>query len=142
MAGKYKTIVHEWFEEVWNQGKAETIDRLLATDAIVHGIVGTNGEVVKGPRGFKEFHHSFLNAFPDIKVEVVDTLVAGDKLAARCLVRGTHTGEGLGFKPTGRSAEFGGMCMARVKNGKIVEAWNNFDFLSLHQQLDSLKLIA
>ena len=68
---------------------------------------GTNGEVVKGPRGFKEFHHSFLNAFPDIKVEVVDTLVAGDKLAARCLVRGTHTGEGLGFKPTGRSAEFG-----------------------------------
>ena len=142
MATKHKTIIHEWFEEVWNQGNASTIDRLLAADAIVHGIVDKNGDAVRGPAAFKEFHRSFLNAFPDIKVEVLDTIAAGDKLAARCLARGTHTGEGLGFKPTGKSAEFTGMCFARVENGKIVEAWNNFDFLTLHQQLGTLKNIA
>jgi steroid delta-isomerase-like uncharacterized protein len=142
MEKKYETIMHEWFEEVWNQGKASAIDRLLASDTIVHGIVGKNGEVVRGPEGFKEFHSSFLKAFPDIKVEVVDTVVAGEKMAARCLVHGTHTGEGLGFKPTGKQAEFTGMCIARMQDGKIVEAWNNFDFLTLYKQLDCLKLIA
>jgi predicted ester cyclase len=27
------------------------------------------------------------------------------------------------------------MCIARIENGKIAEAWNNFDFLSMYQQL-------
>jgi hypothetical protein len=27
------------------------------------------------------------------------------------------------------------MCIARIKDGRIVEGWNNFDFLSLYQQL-------
>jgi predicted ester cyclase len=26
-----------------------------------------------------------------------------------------------------------------VKDGKIVEAWNNFDFLAMHQQIESAK---
>jgi hypothetical protein len=25
--------------------------------------------------------------------------------------------------------------MARVKDGKMIEGWNNFDFLSLYQQI-------
>jgi predicted ester cyclase len=141
MPTKYKTIIHEWFEEVWNQGDALAIDRLLGADTIVHGIVGKNGAVVRGPEGFKAFHSDFLNAFPDITVEVIDTVVEGDKMAARCLVSGTHSGNGLGFEPTGKKVEFTGMCIACVQNGKIVEAWNNFDFLTLYQQLDSLKLI-
>jgi steroid delta-isomerase-like uncharacterized protein len=141
MAKKYATIANEWFEEVWNQGKAAAIDRLLGEETIVHGIVDKNGLEVRGPNAFKEFHASFRNAFPDIKVEVVDTVVSGDKTAARCIVRGTHRGEGLGLKPTGKQVEITGMCIARVKKGKIVEAWNNFDFLALHQQLGSLGLI-
>jgi hypothetical protein len=27
------------------------------------------------------------------------------------------------------------MCIARIENGKIAEAWNNFDFLSMYQRL-------
>ena len=138
MVKKYETIVHEWFEEVWNQRNAATIDRLLGEDTVVHGIADKNGGEVRGPKGFRAFHAAFLNAFPDIKVEVADTVAAGDKVVARCIVRGTHKGDGLGFKATGKPAEITGMCIARVKNGKIVEAWNNFDFLTLHQQLGTV----
>ena len=53
----------------------------------------------------------------------------------RCTVTATHTGPGLTAAPTNKPASFTGMCIARIKDGKIVEGWNNFDFLSMYQQL-------
>jgi predicted ester cyclase len=38
--------------------------------------------------------------------------------------------------------EFTGISILRVENGKIVEAWNNFDFMKMHQQLGALKFDA
>ena len=38
-------------------------------------------------------------------------------------------------EPTNRSVEFTGMTMARVVDGRIVEGWNSYDFLSMYQQL-------
>lgn len=131
--------MHEWFEEVWNQGSTEAIDRLLAGDAIAHGLTDKDGKELRGREAFKQFHESFRNAFPDLRVEVADSIVSGDKAVARCAVSGTHQGDGLGFKATGKNAQFEGICIARIKDGKIVEAWNHFDFLSLFQQLDRLQ---
>lgn len=37
-----------------------------------------------------------------------------------------------------RTTEFTGMCIAVVRGGKIVEAWNNFDFLAMYSQLGVL----
>jgi predicted ester cyclase len=56
-------------------------------------------------------------------------------IAARCSVAGTHTGPGLPVAARGKPASFSGMCMARVKDGKMIEGWNNFDSLSLYQQI-------
>jgi steroid delta-isomerase-like uncharacterized protein len=138
MKNPYPTLVHEWFEEVWNRRDAGTIDRLLGADAIVHGIAKENETPVRGPGGFKEFHRRFLEAFPDLSVEVVETVSEGNKIAARCIVRGTHRGGGLGFAATGKTMEFTGMGIALVSGGKIVEAWNNFDFLTMYSQLGVL----
>ncbi|MEA2206687.1 MAG: hypothetical protein QOE77_3463 [Blastocatellia bacterium] len=56
-------------------------------------------------------------------------------MAARCSVRGKHSGDSLGFKATHSPIDFTGMSIIRVKEGKFVEAWNNFDFLQMYQQL-------
>jgi steroid delta-isomerase-like uncharacterized protein len=137
MAAKYESIVHEWFEEVWNQRNTDTITRLFARDGIAHGIKGPNGDGLRGPEEFKQFHATFVKAFPDIQIKVLDIIVQGHKVVGRCEVSGTHTGEGLGFKPTGKRAQFEGMCIIYMKDGQIFEAWNNFDFLRFHQQLGS-----
>lgn len=138
MKKQYPTLVHEWFEEVWNQRDAQAIDRLLADDAIVHGITDANGKELRGPAAFKEFHERFLNAFPDIAITVEDTISEGDKIAARCGVRAKHEGDGLGFPATHKQTEITGMCIVRIRDGKFIEAWNNFDFLAMHSQLGSL----
>jgi steroid delta-isomerase-like uncharacterized protein len=130
-----RTLVHEWFEEVWNKGDRDAIDRLFAADGIAHGLAGDPDTSMRGPDGYKPLFDSFRDAFPDIHIEVVDTVCDGDKIAARCVVRGTHTGAGLGIDATHRTVEFTGMTFLRVRDGQIVEAWNNFDFPRMYQQL-------
>jgi predicted ester cyclase len=50
--------------------------------------------------------------------------------------RGTHQGETEAFGPaTGRQMEITGITIKRVSEGKIAEAWTNFDALGMMQQL-------
>jgi steroid delta-isomerase-like uncharacterized protein len=142
MSEENKALVRRWFEEVWNRGRAEAIDEMFAEDGIAHGLSDAAGEPLRGPAGFRPFFSSFREAFPDIEVVVEDVIAEGDKLAARCSVRAKHQGDTLGFRATGRPIEITGMTFARVRDGKIVEAWNNFDFMALFQQLGALQLSA
>lgn len=130
-----KTIVHEWFDQVWNSRDADAIDRMLAADAVVHGLKDPEGNNLVGPAGFRPLFHEFTSAFPDMRIEVEDCMRDGDRLAFRCTVRGTHLGNGLGLKATGRPIEISGMGWMREVDGKIAEAWNVFDFQGLGAQL-------
>jgi hypothetical protein len=47
-------IVRRWFEEVWNRGREDAIDELMAPDAPVYGVVGPD-QVHRGPAEFKPF---------------------------------------------------------------------------------------
>jgi len=135
---KKNTLAHEWFDEVWNQRKTETIDRLLSEDVIAHGLVDEKGDELRGPSAFKNFFVQFTKAFPDIHVEVADTISEGDKIAARCVVTGTHRGDTLGVPGSNKPVRFTGVAILRIKDGKIVEAWNNFDFQALSRQIGAL----
>jgi len=126
-------LVHEWFERVWNQADESAIDDLLSPTGILHGLPG--GEI-KGPAGFKPFARSFRSAFPDINIAIRRCVTQGDFCAAHCEVTGTHTGDGLGVKPTQRRVSIEGMAIVRAADDQIQEAWNSFDFLSLYQQLE------
>ena len=136
MKASPESVMRTWFEEVWNQGREDTIDRLFATDGLAHGLPG--GVSLRGPEAFKPFFHSFRGAFPDIRIEVLRTVTEGDMVAIHCRVKGTHKGDTMGISATGKTTDFSGMCIARVRDGKIVEAWNSFDFLSFYQQLGLL----
>lgn len=130
-------LARRWFEEVWNKGRSDAIDEMFAPDGLSHGL---EAEPIRGPAGFKPFHNRFRGAFPDIKVDIQDAFASGDKVALRWSVRMTHTGDHLGIKATGNPAGVTGMSVLRIRNGKIVEAWNNWDVLGLYQQLGLVKL--
>jgi len=138
MSEKNKAVLHRWFEEVWNKGREEAIDELFAADGIAHGLADEHGQVLRGPEGFKPFFRTFRTAFPDIQVVVEDCISEGDQVAARCTVRAKHTGEGFKVAATGNPVEITGMSMVRVRDGQIVEGWNNFDFMRLFQQIGAL----
>jgi steroid delta-isomerase-like uncharacterized protein len=131
-------LIRQWFEELWNQGREETIDRLLAPGAKVFGLPTPDNRPLSGPDEFKPFFRRFHDAFPDVRVTVVRTVTEGDLVAAHCQVRGTHLGDTLGTPATGRVVEFSGMCFVRAAGGQLVEGWNSFDFLTCYQQIGLL----
>jgi predicted ester cyclase len=128
-------VLREWFREVWDEGKEETIDRLLAADAKVSGLAGPGLPAIVGPAGFKPIFHLFREALGDLQVVVETTMVDGDRCAAFCRVKGRHVGRALGGEPTNRPVDFTGITIGRVRNGKVEEAWNVFDFLTMYQQI-------
>jgi steroid delta-isomerase-like uncharacterized protein len=135
MANDRVTLIEEWFEQVWNQGDESAIDRLMAPDVVIHGLQDADGQQLQGRAGFIPFFQRFRAAFPDMHIDVQDVVVDGDRMACRCMVRATHRGDTLGMAATQRPVEFSGMCFVRVKDGKLVEGWNNFDFATMNSQL-------
>ena len=133
-------LVRRWFEEVWNRGREEAIDEMFDEEGVAHGLADEGGAGLRGPAHFRVFHRRFREAFPDVVVSVDDAISEGDRVAARCTVRASHRGDALGFAATERPVEFTGMTFARVRGGKIVEAWNSFDFMAMYQQLGALRL--
>ena len=140
MAQEYKTLLHRWFEEVWNQGREDAIDEMFAKDGIINGLNDPQGNPARSLEEYKGFFRAFRAAFPNIKVTVEDTVTEGDKIAARCTVKALHEGDGIGLAPTNMPVGFTGMTIVRLKNGKIAEAWNEFDFMKLYQQLGIVTL--
>jgi steroid delta-isomerase-like uncharacterized protein len=134
------SLIRRWFEEVWNKGREEAIDELFDEKGVAHGLADEKGEPLRGAAGFKPFFRRFREAFPEIEVTVEDTVSEGDRVAARCTVRGAHRGDSLGLAATNRPVEFTGISIVRISGGKIVEAWNNFDFMAMFQQLGALRM--
>jgi predicted ester cyclase len=119
------TISYRWFQEVWNEGREDLIDDLMSQKSIVHGIAEGQS---KGAEGFKSFYRNFKDQFSDIRVEIQEALSQDNLECALTNVTATH-------KETGTKVSFSGLCMVRFEEGKITEAWNHYDFLSMHQQL-------
>jgi len=130
-------VIHRWFDEVWNQGREETIDELFPADGIAYGL-GEAGSEVRGPAAFKVFWNNMRTAIPDVHIRIEDTIVEGEKAVVRVVLKGTHLGEGLGLAPTGRPVSFSGIVIVKVISGQIVEGWQNWDQLGLLQQVGAV----
>jgi len=99
-----------------------------------------DGNVRRGPAGFRLLFDAFTSAYPDMNVTIDKTVSEGDLVVIHVIVQGTHTGEGIGVSPNGKHVKFSGSCWIRVQNGQIVEAWNQYDFMTMYQQLGVLSL--
>src|SRR5437016_5920405 len=121
-----KALTRRWFEEVWNKGNTAVIDQLLAPDAVAHGL-GAPSTNLRGAAVFRPFYETFRSAFPDLKIQVHDVLAEGDQTATRFSFTATHTGAFQGFAPTRRRIRATAIAIARWKDGRMIEAWNEFD---------------
>jgi predicted ester cyclase len=127
-----EAVVRAWFKEVWDEGREDAIDRLMAPYGVAYGLPGGP---IQGPTAFKPMFRTFREALGDLSIEVVRTIVQNDMVAAHCHVTAKHSGAALGGSPTQQPLDFWGITIVRVEDGKIVEGWNCFDMLSMYQQI-------
>lgn len=130
-------LMRRWFQEVWNEGRIQTVYELLSPDAVAKGQRGGEAEI-RGPEAFAKFVNEIRGAFPDIQVKVEDVFAAGDKVVLRWSGVMTHTGDAPGLPASGRTVRTGGITIARFTDGQIVEGWDNWDQLGMLQQIGAM----
>ena len=133
MSNHQKQVILRWFDEVWNHGRRHVIDEMLPAEFVIH----EGEEATQGPEGFKTFFDRMHAAFSDIHVTTHEVVSEADYTFVRWSVTMRHSGDGLGMPATGREVRTTGMTLARFKDGKLVEAWQNWDMLGLHWQIKS-----
>jgi len=132
-------VVRAWFKEVWDEGNEDAIDRLADPNCIIHGLGGPGAPPMRGTAPFKALFRTFRQALGDLEISVERTVTEGETCAAYCRVKGRHVGDALGTPVTGHPVEFNGVSITIVRNGRIVEGWNCFDFLTMYQQFGWVK---
>ena len=119
-------VMRRWFGCVWNDSKCEMIPEMFPPEGLAHGIGGG----LKGPEQFKkEFWEPLHETFDDIRVDVLDAVDQGDMTYVRCEAHVTFNGKDVVIP---------GGSYARVVDGKILEAWDAWDFAGAMEQMGAL----
>ncbi len=132
-----EAIVRAFIEEALNEHDLPAFDRFCASTYVWHGM---DGAEVRGLEPFKREVEVFFDAFPDIRVDVLDIVVGGDRAAVRFRESGTHRGGFAGLEPTGRKASWDGVAIYRVANDLLVEEWSVSDRLGLLEKIGAAPL--
>jgi steroid delta-isomerase-like uncharacterized protein len=133
MSSQSKQVALQFYESV-NDGDLKALRNILSVDFIDH-VAGQEDSL--GAEAFFKFLGMVTETFPDIQVAVEDVFADGDKVAARVSIRGTQEGAFVSIEPTGKRAEWTGIDILEVSEGKITERWSQRDFMSLINQLES-----
>jgi predicted ester cyclase len=122
-----EALVRQYFDRVWNEGEVELLDELLAPGYVNH--TPRTADQPTDRDGLKGLVLKLRAAFPDLDYEVLDLVVAPDKVAVHTRMRGTHRGELFGIAPTGRQISVRQMQFEHIADGRIVEHWRLADDL-------------
>src|ERR1035438_2580394 len=123
-------------DEVINTGKIELCDRYLAADRIDYQDYGLPPGMANGHEGFKKVLGPFIEAFPDLRLEVQFTVADDDRIMFYILTTGTHRGPFMGMAPTGKQFKVNGTDIFRFNDeGKVAGHWGVFDTFGMLAQL-------
>jgi predicted ester cyclase len=116
-----KSVIRRLIADVMNSGRLDAIDELYTP------------QMAAGARGWIA---PFREAFPDVRMEIVDLIAEGEKVVGRFRCSGTNLGPWRDTPPTGRRFEgVDEVYIFRVRDGRIAEAWGIEDTRSRERQL-------
>ena len=122
-------MMHCWFDRIWNKGDESALDDYFAPDGVIEGIDATP---VCGPSEFRAFRSRLVAAIDNMHVEIKDTIESGDKVCGHFVVSGRH-------RATGKDVRFTSHFFGTVKDGKIIHAANDVDYLGLMIQIGAVE---
>lgn len=132
MADENTEVVRRFFEGIINEGRLELADEVLAPDYHDHAPLTAE---VPGPEGFKRRMQLLARSF-EMRIAIEDMTVEEDRVAFRWTMTGKHVGEFAGVAPTGRAVTLTGLNLERLRDGRIVEHWSEYDRMGLLHQVE------
>ncbi len=133
MLQENKTLVRDFVEAVNTQDWPRVL-ALVATDFARHSTAAGDPQV-RSAAQLVAFLQAEYRTFPDAEETLLDLLADGDKVAARHQFRGTQLGPMGPFPPSGKVMSATYLAIYRIENGRIAEAWAEWDNLAGLRQL-------
>ena len=127
-----RDLVKRFISDIWNRGEIELIPRVCHPSLRFNGHVGMDRV---GHEGFSRMVSTVRDALTDYHCEIHSMVVETNKAFCRLRFTGKHTGNLLGYPPTGKTVAWMGASEFTCKNGKILKVWELGDVKSLEEQL-------
>lgn len=122
-------IAKYFYEHITSNNLVDELSEYIADDCVVR--IGES-IVPVGVEGMKRHMIDVRKTYPDLKMTIIRQFTDGDTVISEFIMEGTHLGEWLGMKPSGKVLRISGVDIDRFVNGKIVEhggAVNTFESL-------------
>ena len=110
----------------------DALDHLIAEDIVDHNPVPGQAP---GRAGIKYWVTMMHDAFADLTGVVEDTVVEGDKIAARVTWHGTHRGDFLGIPGTGAPIDLQSVQILEFWDGLASQWWGTADVFGVLRQV-------
>ncbi len=130
-----KRIARRFREDLWKSGNLSLADEIIDPDCLVHARIPAAIDFATGPEAMKHLLFFYQLTFSEIAMHVEDVIAEGDLVSVRWSGSGRHTGELFGVIPTQREIKTSGIDMLRIRDGKIVEGWVNWDAIGMLEQI-------
>lgn len=128
-----RQLIHRYFNEVWNEGNVDTLDELLSPDYVNHSPGIPNPR--PGPADLKPIVLAMRNGISELHYQILDLVIAENKVAAYVQLTGVHIGELFGMKPSGKAIDVRQMQIEWIRDGRIWQHWRLTDDLTLLRQI-------
>ena len=123
-----KQKVRLFVEAVWNEGRLELIDELVADD--YGGRVPGAEKAVVGPEGVRRLVSSGRRAYPDLYVKIDDQIAEDDRVVTRWEATARAPVARAAGLPTGGTQCFAGISIIRLLAGKQVDSHTGYTSLN------------
>jgi predicted ester cyclase len=119
-----KAAVRRLAEEVFTAGDVDVADDIFGIDFVDHDLRGTDDPLTTLKKHVRSEH----GAFDDYRLEVLDMVAEGDRVAARFRWSGRHVRPRGDLQPTGLVMQGDVYNFYRFRYGRIIERWGMVGF--------------
>jgi steroid delta-isomerase-like uncharacterized protein len=122
----------EFYGAMNNHDVKDVVSR-MADDVVDHQLPP---EMPNGKEGTARFFTMMFDSAPDMRFDILDTIISDNKAAIRSRVTGTQTGTFLQMPATGKPFDVEGIDIVEVNDElKVTQHWGIFDFAKMMQQV-------
>ena len=127
-----RNLVKKFISDIWNRGDLDLIPQVCSPKIRFNGNTGLDKI---GHDGFAMMVATIHAALSDYHCEIHSMVVEDNKAFCRLRFSGKHTGDLLGYPPTGRVVSWMGATEFTCMNGRILKVWELGDLFSLQISL-------
>jgi predicted SnoaL-like aldol condensation-catalyzing enzyme len=125
-----KLKVRLFVEAVWNEGRLELIDELVAADYIGH--VPCSEAAVIGPESVRQLVASCRRVCPGLYIKIEDQIAEDDRVVTRWQATTTEPQAQPASAPAARTPCQAGISIIRLLAGKQVDSRTEYTNLACH----------